>query len=370
VGCSSEGGVDLADRRELVISAVVVTLAVALTGGFLWVLIQIWGILLLVLLSAILAAGLAPAVARLERIRLGWRPMPRIGALLLVYFGIVACILLLSSLLVTPLALEAQSLIQNLPTYLEDLRGLARSWQARYPWLPDISSALDRLPRDLAGFSRYFAPAAGFLLRFLGNVVSAITVLVLSFYMLLESAALKRGFLLLFPPSAQGRVEEVLARIGEKFSSWLRGQLLLAAIIFVMDAVGLALLGMPYPVLLGAIAGITELIPVIGPVLGAIPGVLIALFQPLWRLLAVIALYTAVQQIEGNFLVPRVMRRAVGLSPILTILALLIGARLAGILGAFLAIPVAAALQVIAGEILRAFRFDRAEAEINPPDPR
>ncbi|MDR7434452.1 MAG: AI-2E family transporter [Armatimonadota bacterium] len=351
----------MADRRELLISAVVVTLAVALTLGFFWILIQIWGILLLVLLSAILAAGVAPLVAQLERLRLGRRHLSRLGALLVVYLGIVILVLLLSSLLVTPLALEAQSLVQSLPTYLEELRVLASTWQARYPWFPDLTNVIDRLPRDLAGFSRYFAPAAGFLLRFLGNIVSAITVLVLSFYMILESAALKQGFLFIFPPTVRGRVEGVLARIGEKFSSWLRGQLLLAAIIFVMDAVGLALLGMPYPVLLGVVAGITELIPVIGPVLGAIPGVLIALFQPLWRLLAVIALYTAVQQIEGNFLVPRVMRRAVGLSPILTILALLIGARLAGILGAFIAIPVAAALQVIAGEILGALRSDASE---------
>jgi len=124
----------------------------------------------------------------------------------------------------------------------------------------------------------------------------------------------------------------------------------------VAAGLGTWILGLPYPFLLGLAAGITELIPMVGPVLGAVPAVLVALFLPTWRLLAVIVLFTLIQQAENHLLVPRVMKQAVGLSPLLTIVAIMIGAKLMGILGALLAVPIAAALQVIVGEIVRTFR--------------
>ena len=131
---------------------------------------------------------------------------------------------------------------------------------------------------------------------------------------------------------------------------------MLGLIIGTAAAVGMAAIGMPYPVLLGIVAGVTELIPMVGPVLGAVPAVFVALFQPWWKLVFTIAWYTFIQQAEGNVLVPRVMRHTVGLSPLLTIIALVTGAKLLGLLGALLAVPVAAALQVVVGEILETFR--------------
>jgi predicted PurR-regulated permease PerM len=118
----------------------------------------------------------------------------------------------------------------------------------------------------------------------------------------------------------------------------------------------MAAIDMPFPILLGIVAGVTELIPMVGPVLGAVPAVFLALFQPTWKLIFVVAWYAAIQQAEANFVVPRVMRAAVGISPLLTIIALIVGARLLGVAGALLAVPVAAALQVVVGTLVARFK--------------
>jgi predicted PurR-regulated permease PerM len=224
--------------------------------------------------------------------------------------------------------------------------------------LPDLQGILDRLPQEAGRLTQYVDAATGVAFRVFGGLVSAITALILSIYMLLEGPAIKRGFLDLFPRNRHRRLEAVLDHVGGKFGGWLRGQLLLGVIIGVIAGLGTWALGLPYPFLLGLAAGITELIPLVGPVLGAIPAVLVAVFGPTWRLIAVIAYFTLIQQLEGNLLVPRVMAKAVGLSPLLTIIAIMVGTRLMGILGALLAVPVAAALQVIAGEVIRTFRTE------------
>ena len=213
-----------------------------------------------------------------------------------------------------------------------------------------------RLPTEINRLTRYFAPAAGVAVRFLGGLITVITVLFLAFYMLVEGPTVSKGFLGLFPRASRAEVADVLDQIGAKFGGWVRGQLLLGLIIGAAAGLGMWAIGMPFPMLLGIVAGITELIPMIGPTLGAIPAVFLALFQPSWKLLFTIAFYAFIQQAEANFVVPRVMRASVGLSPLLTIIALVIGAKLLGAVGALLAVPVAAALQVIIGTIVGRLR--------------
>jgi predicted PurR-regulated permease PerM len=180
-----------------------------------------------------------------------------------------------------------------------------------------------------------------------------ITVLVFTFYMLLGGGDIKRGIITLFPAPERARVSSVLDRIGAKFGGWLRAQLLLSFSVALPVALSLSLLGIPYPLLLGIVAGIGELIPMVGPTLGAAVAILVALSQQPWQLVGVVIFYTIVLNVEPHFLVPRIMAQVVGLSPILTLVALLTGIKLLGILGGLLAVPVAAALQVIVAEITR-----------------
>jgi len=345
-------------RTDLVVRTALIVLTALVVFGLARLVTRIVDILIIVLVAAILATGVAPLVSALERVRLGsrgWR-LPRAWATLVVFLLIVLLLLLLTGLLLTPLVLESQGFLTHLPANLQQLEALAQSWEDRYPWLPDLSGLVRRLPTELNQLSRYFAPAAGVAVRFLGGLATVITVLFLAFYMLLEGPAVKAGFLALFPRSHRRQAADVLEQIGAKFGGWVRGQLLLGLIIGVAAAAGMAAIGMPFALLLGIVAGLTELIPMIGPTLGAVPAVFLALFQPSWKLIFTIAWYAMIQEAEAHIVVPRVMRASVGLSPLLTILALVTGARLLGAMGALLAVPVAAALQVVVGTLVERFR--------------
>ena len=145
-----------------------------------------------------------------------------------------------------------------------------------------------------------------------------------------------------------------------KVSAWLGGQLLLGGIIGASSAIGLWLLGIPFFYVLALISGIGELIPVVGPILAAIPAIAVAASVSLNKVLLVIVFFVIQQQFENHVLVPKVMERQVGVSPVTVIVALLIGGKLLGIIGAILAVPTAAILQVVLGEVIAA-RDKRAE---------
>jgi predicted PurR-regulated permease PerM len=349
----------LESRTDLVARTAVIVLTVVLVLGLVGLLYLVGEILLLLLMAAILATGLNPLVDRLERrtwTRRGWR-LTHTGAIAWVYAGVLVGLVLIGGMLVTPIVAETKQFVEKAPDLYQRLRELLVDLRLRYSWLPDFTTVVDRLPGEAGRLGSYLGTATGVAFRVFGGIVSAVTVLILSFYMLLEAPAIKEGFLALFPRERHARLEHVLERVGQKFGGWLRGQLFLGVVIGVAAGVGTWILGLPYPFLLGVVAGVTELVPLIGPVLGAIPAVLVALFiGPVWRIVAVIVFFTVIQQTEGNVLVPRVMKQAVGLSPLLTLVAIMVGANLMGIIGALLAVPIAAALQVIAGEMLRTFR--------------
>lgn len=347
----------LPSRSELIVATTIVVVTILFIVGIARLLVMVGEILLIVLIAAILATGLTPVVDSLENrawTKREWR-LPRTGAIILVYIGLLAVLAVVASILITPLVTESREVLERGPELYASLRATLVSLQLRYTWLPDLTAILDRLPQEISRLGSYVGTATGVAFRVFGGVVSMITVLILSFYMLLEGPAIKEGFLALFPRKHHAQIETVLQHIGQKFGGWLRGQLYLGLIIGLAAGLGTWALGLPYPFLLGVAAGITELIPLIGPVLGAIPAVLVALFGPTWRLLAVIAFFTFIQQAEGNFLVPRVMKQSVGLSSLLTLVAIMIGANLMGIIGALLAVPIAAALQVIVGEVVQTF---------------
>lgn len=351
------GGVRLASRPELIVTTTIVVVTALALVGLVRLLVVAAEVLVLVLIAAILATGLAPVADRLQRRTWGrrHRRLSRAAASALVYLGLLAALGLVGSLLVAPLVREASDLAERAPELYGGLQEMIADLQQRYPWLPDLTGLIQRLPEEAGRLTAYVGRATGVAFRVFGAIVSAVTVLVLSFYMLLEGPAIKAAFLRLFPRRNHQQLETVLTAIGRKFGGWLRGQLFLGLIVGLAAGLGTAALGLPYALLLGLAAGVTELIPLVGPILGAIPAVFVALFGPTWRLLAVIVLFVAIQQAENHFLVPRVTRQTVGLSPVLTLVAIMVGTKLMGILGALLAVPVAAAVQVIVGELVRTY---------------
>jgi predicted PurR-regulated permease PerM len=191
----------------------------------------------------------------------------------------------------------------------------------------------------------------GAITAVLGGVFGVLTVLIVTFYLLLEADTILLTFLRLFPPSDRPRVHEACGRVSTKVSAWLGGQLLLAGIIGSTAAVGLWLMGVPYFYVLALVAGIGEVIPVVGPLLAAIPAILVALTVSPALALGVAIFYVVQQQFENHVLVPKVMERQVGVSATMVIVALLLGGSLLGVVGAILAVPTAAILQVLFEEL-------------------
>jgi predicted PurR-regulated permease PerM len=159
-------------------------------------------------------------------------------------------------------------------------------------------------------------------------------------------------FVRLFPHMRRARVEDACRRVTSKISAWLGGQVLLALIIGSTAALGLFLLGVPFFYVLALIAGIGEIIPIVGPILSAVPAIAVALSVSPTLALGVIAFFFAQQQLENHILVPKIMQRQVGISAVTVIIALLIGGSLLGIVGAILAVPTAAILQVLFEELV------------------
>ena len=185
-----------------------------------------------------------------------------------------------------------------------------------------------------------------------GGIVSVITALVVTFYYLLEKRLLRGLILDSLSPRMRDRVDGLWTEVENKVGRWMRGQLLLCLIIGVFATVFYGIIGLDFWPLLGLWAGITEIIPILGPWLGAIPAVLVALTMGAEIALLVAVFILLLQSLENWVLVPRVMRGAVGLTPLTVFVAIIAGTQLMGITGAILAIPIAAGLQVILTEYM------------------
>jgi predicted PurR-regulated permease PerM len=185
------------------------------------------------------------------------------------------------------------------------------------------------------------------------TLFSVVTVFLLAYYWLTERAAIKRGILRLVPAAKTRQVNATWLQIEAKLGRWVRGQLLIMLALGLLAGLAFALLGLPNPLLLGVLAGLCEIIPMVGPFPAFLPALLVALTIDPTHALLLIPVAIIIQQLEGNVLVPRIMSHAVGVSPLTVILGILIGSLLGGPAGAFLAVPVAAALQVILNDTLR-----------------
>jgi predicted PurR-regulated permease PerM len=313
----------------------------------LWTLYAIRGPLLIIYISGLLALGFTPMVRWLERRR--WR-MPRWIAILVVYFGLMAVAIASIAIVVPPLVAQAMQLRDQLPAYLARLEGflLARGIIDHEITLSD---ALTRLPTAGAGAAVPFILAA--VGSALGTIGSIVAILVLPYYLLIEADQIQSGFLRLFPAGRRPMIARITRDVTFKVAAWLNGQLILALIIGTATSFCLWLIGVPYFYVLGFLAGLGEFIPIIGPIMSAVPAALVGFSVSVPTGLMVVAYFGLMQFVEGNILVPRIMERQVGVSSWSVIVALLIGGELLGLVGAILAVPSVAIVQVFMHEYLR-----------------
>jgi len=181
---------------------------------------------------------------------------------------------------------------------------------------------------------------------FFGGVITLLIIAVLSFYMVVEDDAAKRLFRHLAPADKQEHISGLIQKMQEKIGAWLRGELVLMFIIGLVTYIGLVVLGVEYALVLAIIAGVSEIVPYAGPIIATVPAVAIAFTQSPILGLMVLVLYFLIQQLENNFLVPKVMQKATGLNPVISLVVLLIGFKVGGVMGAVLAIPVTTMIAV------------------------
>lgn len=323
-------------------------LCLAITIIALWTLYLLRGPLLLLYVCVLFATGLSPLVRYIERRRPlgGKRRLPRPAAILLIYAAVLGTIAGIGAMIVQPLVEQSQQFWKELPTLLDRLQARLMSWGVISP-----DRSLKELIQQAPGSVDAVTAVIGTLWGFVGGLLGFITVLLLTFYLLVESQGIFEFLLRLVPSDRRQKVSEVSALVTEKVSAWLGGQLLLGFVIGATTAIGLALMGVPYFYLLAMIAGVGEMIPIVGPIISAIPAVAVAFTVSPGLALGVTIFFLVQQQLENAVLVPKLMGQTVGLGAVTVITALVVGGELLGMVGALLAVPTAAIVKVLIEEL-------------------
>ena len=297
-------------------------------------------VVLLVLTAVVLGEGLRPAVERPCR-----RGMPYAASIAAVYLALVAVGLSILALLMQPIAGQAGAVAIALPTYQGAVQANLNQLLATLHLGSQASSqVVDGLVGGLNRVSLTILEAGGRLVTAISDVVA---VLILSVTWLAVRPDLRRWAANLVPHDRRALSTEVVDAVGAAFAGYVRGVCVNMVAIGALAWLACWVLGLPVPVLLGIAAGLCELIPLLGPFLGAVPAVALGFTVGPWYPLVVAAAFLVIQQVESNVLTPLVMRRQVGLRPFPLIISLLVGGSLAGIWGALVAVPVGSAVQVV-----------------------
>lgn len=317
-------------------------LAIAAIVTFLYV---IRDIVAMTLVSLFLAALIDPFADMFAR----WR-IPRALAVVVVYLVGLSFLALVIVLIVPPLLTETSELFTALSPFFANATGSLQFdvWLTS-SWSSGIGDALTTLRSS--GVADALPKLAAFGTTAVDVVFRGVVVLILAFYFVVERNSMTKAIGVIAPPEYQPFVVRIALKMREQMGVWLRGELALMGSIFVLIYGALSLIGVPYALVLALCAAFLEIIPFIGPMVSAIPAILIALAVSPLHALITAGSYLVIQQVEGNILVPKIMQRVAGINPIVSVLAVLIGARVGGIVGAVLSIPLAMALAVFLSEI-------------------
>ncbi|HRY63297.1 MAG TPA: AI-2E family transporter [Patescibacteria group bacterium] len=308
-------------------------------------------ILALLFVSIIFAAAIDPWVDWLKKYKI-----PRAVSILVIYVVLIAVFSLIIIMLVPAMTEQIIQMVNNIPDYYEKISvGIHTLQQKTGEGLTTVSS--DSVVSTLQTLSSTLAQATKSIFvtvtSIFGGILSLFVVLVMTFYITVEEDGLKKFLKYLVPVKQRDYVMDLVERMEKKVGLWLRGQLLLCFIVGIMVYFGLLFLGVEYALLLALVPGILEIIPYFGPWLSGLIAVLVVSSDSWAKIIFVAALYFIVQQLENQVIVPKIMERVVGLNPIIVIMAILIGARLGGVVGGLLGVPVAAAIAVYFEDILK-----------------
>lgn len=305
-------------------------------------------VIALIFISILIVSAIDPAVDWMQR-----KKIPRPLGVSLVYLFMLAVISLSVSFLIPPLVEQFRDFSQKLPKFYQEIINFSDSLGITFTSQDAASGTAQTfsgLGSELSSLSgQIFTKTIGFFSGF----ISAIVILAMAFYMAVKEDGIKKFIISITPEKHKEYAAHLTDKIKFKMGKWMQGQLLLMVIIFALDFIGLSILKVPYALALAIFAGLLEVVPYIGPIISAVPGIILGFTVSPFIGLMTILLYWLAQQFENYVVVPQIMKKAVGLNPITVIVALLIGVKLGGIFGAIVAVPVAAAISVVTDDLMK-----------------
>lgn len=310
---------------------------IVFTVGFLLFLKLLWQIkelILSLLLAFILMSALKPIVRFLEKLKI-----PRTLATVFVFVFNFFFFYFLGIFIIPPLVKESLLFLKNLPFLISNL-------------LPNTADFF-----DIKNFSQFLPDLTQNVFKvvtsFFSNFIFISSVIFFTFYFLIEEKFLVRFLEKFFEKKQAEEIANIFYKAEKRLAAWFWGELILMLVIGLASYIGLTLLKIRYALPLAIIAGLLEIIPIIGPTLSALPAFFVAASSSWWLGISVIALYFLIQQLENNLIVPLVMKKTVGLNPIFTLIALTIGGKIGGVIGVLLSVPIALVLETVLQEIIQ-----------------
>lgn len=340
------------DQNKYIVSitpgTIVITIVIGLIAFVAWILRDL---ILLVITAIVLASAVRPGILFFTRFKL-----PRVLAVFLTYFITTAIVFSIIYFFLPPLITEVQNFISELPHYLNTI-SLPAPFQ-NTSGLFAANQGGNALTNALVSLQQTFVDtstgAIQLITTIFGGIFSLVFVVVLSFYFAVQESGIEDFLRIITPLSKESYIVDLWHRSQHKIGLWMQGQVMLSVIIGVLIYLGLLILSVPYALLLGLFTAVMEIIPIFGSFISAIPAIIIAFGAGgLPLALIVTGLYIVVNQFEAHLIYPLVVRKIVGVPPLLVIIAMVAGAELAGFLGILLSIPLVAILQEFIGDIDR-----------------
>lgn len=311
----------------------------------LWFLYLIRDVLALFFISIIIMAAIDPVVSWLKlKVK-----FPRVLGVLIIYLILISILVGIFSFLVPVLMSQFRDFLVALPGHLQKVDNFLKSISF-YGQSYGMELNLTKLSENLGDSSfNVFSTTVGFF----SSLISLVVVFSMAFYMSIHQDGMENFLESVSPKEYRELVVKLARKIKLRIGRWMSGQLVLMLTIFLLDFIILYFLDVPYALVIALISGFLEIIPYIGPTIAASLATLIAILVSPVKAIFVLFFYVLVHQVESNIIVPQIMKKAVGLNPLAVILSMLIGLKVAGVLGAILAVPVATAVGVIFREIMR-----------------
>jgi predicted PurR-regulated permease PerM len=304
----------------------------------------------LIYVSAIIAMGFSPLVGLIERKASGKRRVPRTLAILVIYLVILAVFITVGAMVIPPLIEQGGELWAKAPNWFNDVQRTLIRYRLMSPSSRStLAEVVQSAPKT--GAETALGTVFGALFSVVGGVFGIVTILILSFYLLVEGRSQFEYVMRFVPEQSRAPFIAAAQHSVEKVSAWLSAQFILAAVMGLFAAGGLGFMGVPYFYVVALIAALGETVPIVGPIVAGASAIIVAISVSGRLALLVGAYFLVLHQLESNILVPKIMERRVGVSPVTVIIALLVGGELWGLMGAVLAIPTAAILAVIVDEM-------------------